>query len=183
MFLSEGAVADWAAVYLKQILLAGSGMAAAGYAVFSTGMAIFRLLGDWLIRRFGPVSTMRTAALIAAAGFAWSLTAQSAVMALPGLALTGAGFSVIVPLVFSAGGRLTSLPTGAGIALVSGAGYIAFLFGPPLIGLLAEWTSLRTALFLVVALSLLTATLARAVKVSSDVQHTLPEEQPDMTAI
>ncbi len=164
MFLSEGAMADWTAVYLKQVLIAGPGVAAAGYAVFSAGMAVFRLFGDAITARLGPVRTVRAGALVAAAGLALALAAQSPGWALPGFALTGAGFSVIVPLVFGAGGHLRSIPRGAGIAIVSGSGYIGFLFGPPLIGLLAEQTSLRSALLLVVALSLLAASLARAVR-------------------
>jgi MFS family permease len=163
MFLSEGAMADWTAVYLKQVLNAGSGISAAGYAVFSAGMAIFRLLGDAVTKRFGPVRTVRGGALVAAAGLTWALAAHSPSWALPGFALTGAGFSVIVPLVFGAGGRLNSVPKGAGVAAVSGSGYIGFLFGPPLIGVIASWSSLRDALFLIVALSLLAAGLAKAV--------------------
>lgn len=163
MFLSEGAMADWTAVYLKQVLNAGSGVSAAGYAVFSAGMAIFRLLGDAVTKRFGPVRTVRGGALVAAAGLTWALAAHSPSWALPGFALTGAGFSVIVPLVFGAGGRLNSVPKGAGVAAVSGSGYIGFLFGPPLIGLIASWSSLRDALFGIVALSLLAAGLAKAV--------------------
>jgi MFS family permease len=168
MFLSEGAMADWTAVYLKQVLFAGPGVAAAGYAVFSAGMAIFRLLGDAITTRLGPVCTVRAGALVAAAGLSIALAAHSPAWALPGFALTGAGFSVIVPLVFGAGGRVRSVPRGAGIAIVSGSGYIGFLFGPPLIGLMAQQTSLRAALCLVVALSLLAAMLARAVRVAAE---------------
>ena len=163
MFLSEGAMADWTGVYLKQMMVAGIGMAAAGYAVFSAGMAIFRLLGDAVTKRLGPVNTVRAGAMLAAFGLAFALTTHSPDWALLGFALTGAGFSVIVPLVFAAGGRMTSLPRGAGIAMVSGSGYIGFLFGPPLIGFAAQWLSLKGALFLVVALSLLAAGLAGAV--------------------
>lgn len=136
MFLSEGAMADWSAVYLKQVLVAGPGVAATGYAVFSAGIAIFRLLGDAITTRLGPVHTVRAGALVAAGGLTIALLAQSPSWALPGFALTGAGFSVIVPLVFGAGGRVRSVPRGAGIAIVSGSGYIGFLFGPPLIGLM-----------------------------------------------
>jgi hypothetical protein len=71
--------------------------------------------------------------------------------------------SEIVALVFVAGGRVSSVPSGAGVATVSGSGYVGFLFGPPLIGLIAQQTSLRIALFVVVGLSFLTATLANAV--------------------
>ena len=170
MFLSEGAIADWTGVYLKQDLSANPGLAAAGYAIFSTGMALFRLLGDAIATRLGPVRTVRAGALVAAAGLTLALTATSPLSALPGFALTGAGFSVIVPLVFAAGGRVRSVGSGAGIAAVSGSGYIGFLFGPPLIGLIAQGTSLRIALFVVVALSLLAASMANAVRETSTAQ-------------
>jgi MFS family permease len=172
MFLSEGAMADWTAVYLKQVLAAGSGLAAAGYAVFSAGMAVFRLLGDAVTKRLGPVLTVRTGALLAAFGLTVALAAASPMWALPGFALTGAGFSVIVPLVFGAGGRVDSFPSGAGVAMVSGSGYIGFLFGPPVIGFIAQVTSLRAALFLIVGLSFLAAILANAVRGA--------EEQPQL---
>ena len=164
MFLSEGAIADWTGVYLKQSLSAGPGLAATGYAVFSTGMAVFRLLGDNLTARLGPVRTLRAGALLAAAGLCTALLAASPMAALPGFALTGAGFSVIVPLVFGAGGRIKSFPSGAGVALVSGSGYIGFLFGPPLIGFIAQHSSLRFALCILAVLSLFTAALANAVR-------------------
>lgn len=163
MFLSEGAIADWAGVYFRQQLNATAGLAAAAYAVFSAGMAIFRLLGDSITRRLGPVRTVRAGALTAAAGLSLALTASSAGLALTGFALTGAGFSVIVPLVFAAGGRLGNFPSGAGVATVSGSGYIGFLFGPPLIGMVAQGASLRIALFGIVGLSLMAAALANAV--------------------
>jgi len=168
MFLSEGAIADWSAVYLKQVLSAGPGLAAAAYAAFSVGMAIFRLLGDHLTARLGPVATVRGGALLAAGALSLALLAQSPYWALPGFALTGAGLAVIVPIVFGAGGRVPSIPSGAGVAVVSGSGYIGFLFGPPLIGFVAQLSSLRMALLVVIALSLLAASLANAVREIKD---------------
>jgi hypothetical protein len=49
------------------------------------------------------------------------------------------------------------------VALVSGSGYIGFLFGPPVIGLASQWLTLRGALFFIVALCLLGAALSKAV--------------------
>ena len=60
------------------------------------------------------------------------------------------GVANVIPLSFSAAGRLPGLPAGVGIAGVAAIGYAGFLAGPPVIGLLAEATSLRIA-FLVVA--------------------------------
>ena len=54
ILLSEGAMADWTAVYMKQALAAGPGAAAAGYSVFSALMALFRFVGDGSPRNSGP---------------------------------------------------------------------------------------------------------------------------------
>jgi MFS family permease len=159
IFLSEGAMADWTAIYLRQILNSGPGQAAAGYAVFSAAMAIFRLCGDAITLRLGSAWTIRGGALLAACGLTEALLVHGPYQALPGFALAGAGFSSIIPLVFAAGGRVKSVSEGAGVAAVSGLGYLGFLFGPTAIGFLSELTSLRIALFFVVALSLLAASL------------------------
>lgn len=172
IFLSEGAMADWTAVYLKQVLAAGPGLAAMGYAVFSAGMAIFRLLGDAITTRLGPARTVRTGALVAAAGLGLALLAPTAYWALPGLAASGAGFSVIIPLVFGAGGRVKSVGRGAGVATVSGIGYLGFLFGPPAIGFVSQLTSLRYALWIVVALCVIAAFLSGAADGDSPPQKT-----------
>jgi MFS family permease len=161
IFLSEGAMADWTAVYLRQVLHSGPGLAATGYAVFSAAMAIFRLCGDAITVRLGPAWTIRAGALIAAAGLTSALLATSPYWALPGFALVGVGFSSIIPLVFAAGGRIPSVSEGAGVAAVSGIGYLGFLVGPTAIGFIAELTSLRAGMFLVVALSLLAAALVK----------------------
>jgi len=164
IFLSEGAIADWTAVYLRQILHASPGTAAAGYAVFSAAMAIFRLSGDAITNRLGPGWTIRGGGILAAAGLASSLVAHSAGWALPGFALAGAGFSSIIPLVFAAGGRASAAGEGVGVAAVSGLGYLGFLAGPPAIGGIAEMTSLRMGLLVVVGLSAMAALLVGAVE-------------------
>ena len=153
IFLSEGAIADWTAVYLKQVLRSGDALAAAGYAVFSTTMAIFRLAGDAITLRLGRAWTIRMGGLIAAAGLAVVCAAESPYAALAGFAAAGAGFSSIVPVVFAAGGRIPGIGDGAGVATVSGLGYLGFLVGPPAIGFISELSSLRWGLFLLVALS------------------------------
>ncbi len=160
--LSEGAMADWTAVYLKQVLRAGAGTAAMGYAVFSASMAIFRFLGDMITSRLGPMLTVRTGSLVAAGGLLWALSVQSPEWSLPGFVGAGAGFSVIIPLVFGSGGRVASINPGAGIATVTGIGYIGFIVGPPTIGFASQLFTLRYALGIVVACCLISAILARS---------------------
>lgn len=161
ILLAEGAMGDWTAVYLKQVLQAGAGTAAAGYAVFSASMAIFRFLGDIITARLGPLRTVRTGSLVAAGGLIWALSVQSPNWSLPGFAATGAGFSVIIPLVFGSGGRVEGISPGAGIATVTGIGYIGFIVGPPAIGFASQLFTLRYGLGIVVACCLLSALLAR----------------------
>lgn len=160
ILLAEGAMADWTALYLKQILNADPGTAAAGYAVFSAAMAIFRFLGDLITVRLGPMRTVRIGSLVAAAGLVWALCVHVPGWALPGFAATGAGFSVIIPLVFGSGGRVESINPGAGIATVTGIGYLGFIVGPPTIGFASQLFTLRYALGVVVACCLITAILS-----------------------
>jgi MFS family permease len=163
IFLSEGAIADWAGVFLHQVLGAGAGLAPVGYAVFSAAMAIFRLSGDAITLRLGRAPTIRYGGAVAAAGLSFALLVHSPYWALGGFAAAGAGFSCIVPLVFAAGGRIPEVSEGAGVATVSGFGYLGFLVGPPAIGFLAELTSLRVGLMLLVLLSATAAALVSLV--------------------
>ncbi len=164
-FISEGAMADWTPVYLSSVLGSGPGVAAAGYAVFSAAMTIGRLSGDWLTVRIGRTRIVRIGALLAAAGLSAALLIGTVPAALVGFVCVGAGFSVAVPLVFSAAGRLDSRSAGPGLAAVTTAGYLGFLAGPPILGFVAEAFTLPIALTLVVAFALVGAALAGFVSV------------------
>ena len=165
-FICEGAMADWTPVYLSSVLGSGPGVAAAGYAVFSAAMTIGRLSGDWLTVRVGRTRIVRIGALLAAAGLSAALLIGTVPAALIGFVCAGAGFSVAVPLVFSAAGRLDSRSAGPGLAAVTTAGYLGFLAGPPLIGFIAEAFTLPLALALIVLFALVGAALAGHVSVA-----------------
>lgn len=160
ILLSEGAMADWTAVYLRQTFAADPSTAANGYAVFSAAMATCRLIGDHVTMRLGSVRTVRNGSLIAACGLAIALLAPSASWAMPGFAATGVGFSVIVPLVFGAAGRVPNVRPGDGIATVTGLGFIGFLIGPPLLGFISQLLTLRGSFAVVLGLCLIAASLS-----------------------
>jgi MFS family permease len=160
ILLAEGAMADWTAVYLRQVLHAGPGIAAAGYSVFSGAMAGFRFLGDFITERLGPLRTVRGGCLVAAAGLVWALAAPNPEWSMPGFAAAGAGLSVIIPLVFGSGGRVPSVSPGPGIATVTGIGYVGFIVGPPSIGFVSQIVTLRYALGIIVACCVVASLLA-----------------------
>jgi MFS family permease len=159
----EGAMADWVALYLRDTVGAGEGVAALGYAVFSAGMVTGRLLGDRATARFGQRRLAKACCFTAALGTTLALAVPAVAPALVGFALTGLGYSVIVPLVYAAAGRL-GVNAGVAIATVSVTGFVGFLAGPPVIGFLAKATSLRAALGVLVLLSLLGVVLARSME-------------------
>lgn len=164
IFLSEGAMADWTAVYLRQVLHASIALAPVGYAVFSAAMTLFRFTGDAITARMGRVRVVRYGGILAAAGIATAVAAPAANWALVGFAAAGAGYSSIIPLAFAAGGRKGPVSEGQGVATVSGTGYMGFLVGPPLIGFLSQLISLRAGLGLLVLLGAVAAALAGAVE-------------------
>lgn len=161
--LAEGATGDWSAVYLNDTLGTGEGAATAAFVAFSLTMTAGRLAGDRLTSRYGAVALTRAMGIVAASGLALSLVSDSVELAILGFALLGAGLSVVVPTVYRAAGTRTVVP-GAGIAAVSTVGYGAFLVGPVAIGFVADATSLRAALWLVVVLLALVPVLAGAVR-------------------
>jgi MFS family permease len=146
--LCEGAVADWAAVYLRGSLHTTSVVAGLGYAAYLAMMMTVRLLGNRLLTRFPAHSVLPALALVATVGLAAALTIDRTESVLVGFVCLGAGLALVVPTVFSACGRIPNVHAGKAVATVSACGWAGFVLGPPAIGELASLTSLRTALLL-----------------------------------
>jgi MFS family permease len=162
-FFGEGSAHDWSAIYLHDVLDTSPGMAAAGFAAFSLAMAAVRFAGDRLSARFGPVRLVRASGLVAAAGFGLGLLAHQPVAGVAGFALLGAGLACVVPVTFSAAGHLGGGLAGVAISRVAAISYLATFVGPPVIGLVADLTSLTVALAIPVVLAGVVALCARAV--------------------
>jgi fucose permease len=146
VMVTEGAMADWGGLYLRQDLGASAAIAALAYSFFTAGMTAGRIVGDWINRRIGPVALLRWGALLTGMPLAAMLLIGQPAAALVGLFVVGLGVSNGVPLMFSAAGRQPDTPPGPGIAAVSSMGSLGFLAGPPFIGFLADATSLPWAL-------------------------------------
>jgi len=160
--LTEGAMADWSAVYLHDALGAPPATAATGFAAFSLAMAAGRFGGDALARWLGPRLLLRTSAAVAAAGLGGALLLGRTPAAIVGFGLVGLGIANVIPVLFSAAGRVQGTPRGTAMAAVATTGYGGYLVGPPLIGLAAEGTSLPVALGIVCAACALIAAGAAA---------------------
>jgi predicted MFS family arabinose efflux permease len=144
VMVTEGAMGDWSGIYLKHDLGASGSAAATGFAGFSLGMALARLGGDELNRRWGAGRLLSGGMGLVTAALAGVLLIGEPVVAVVGFALIGVGIANAVPLLFSAAGRVP--PAGPSLAAVFTVGYTGFIIGPPLIGVLADAASLPGAL-------------------------------------
>ncbi|BCG92419.1 MFS transporter [Mesorhizobium sp. 131-2-1] len=139
--VSEGAVLDWAALYMQQELGADLAIAGLAYAAFSGVMALMRFLGDGVRNRFGAVATLRGSALVAAAGMLVAGLSPSPWLAIAAFAFCGFGIANMVPIIFSAGGNQEGMSSGTGMSVVTTMGYSGILVAPSAIGFVAEHSS------------------------------------------
>ena len=135
--VAEGASMDWSGIYLRQDTGADPGLAAGAYTAFACTMAAARLGGDAVVRRIGPVRTVRAGGVLATCGGALVVVAGSPWAAVSGFALIGVGIAVVVPLCFAAAGRMTASP-GRSIAGVATLAYASGLAAPAAVGWIAQ---------------------------------------------
>jgi len=150
--IAEGGMVDWSTKYMIDVVGEEGTRAALGLTVFSALMTVGRFGGDMIVRRFSRVTILRTGAVFAGSGLLIAVVFPSFYATLAGFALTGLGLATVVPLGFSIAGNTPGVPSGAGIAGVASIGYSSFLAGPPLIGFVAELTSLRASFGIVAGL-------------------------------
>ncbi|MEU7696178.1 MULTISPECIES: MFS transporter [Microbispora] len=150
---AEGAAQDWCAVYLRQVAGASQAVGAAAYTAFACMMAAGRLCGDAVVRRLGPVATVRGSAALAALGGLLVVVSRTPVPAVAGFMLIGVGIAVVVPLVFAAAGNVGSSPS-EGVAGAATVSYASGFVAPSAIGGIATLTELPASFALVTVLLL-----------------------------
>ncbi|NWA27994.1 MFS transporter [Pseudomonas gingeri] len=154
VFLAEGAMLDWSAVFLSAERQVEDAYAGLGYAAFALTMTLGRLTGDAIVRRLGAQRVIVFGGITAAAGLALATLAPAWEAALVGYALVGAGCSNIVPVLYTAVGKQKVMPESIAVPAVTTLGYAGILAGPAAIGMIAHASSLSLA-FMVIALMLL----------------------------
>lgn len=144
---SEGAIVDWSGLYLKEVSIAPEALWGAGFLGFQITMTLGRFLGDSISSKIGSIKMVAFGTLLVLGGYALVLV-TSAYIAILGFALTGLGFSVMVPEVFRIGGRVKGVSSSKGVAFIAGSGYAGFLCAPPILGQIADSSSLVTCFWI-----------------------------------
>lgn len=155
VFLTEGTVLDWSAVYLTDVRAIPASLGGLGYTCFAIAMTAARLTGDRIISSLGRLPVVLGGALIAAAGMAMVTFIASWPLALLGYTLVGAGCANIVPVMFSAAGSQTVMPQAVAVPAITTLGYLGVLSGPAVIGYVAHYTHLSFSFSLIMALMLI----------------------------
>ncbi len=152
--MGEGAISDWSVNYMENITRSPKALAPVALSAFATAMTLGRLFGDRFRGWWGDTRLISVGGMISMTGIAVTLLVPLPYVSIAGFFLIGIGLSTIVPITYSIAGNAKDLPSGVGLAMVTTVGYSGFLFGPPIIGFLADMFNLRIALLVIVLLFL-----------------------------
>jgi predicted MFS family arabinose efflux permease len=139
----EGAVLDWAAIYMQKELGSDVFVSGMGFAFFAGAMALMRFLGDTVRNRLGAVRTLRISGWLGAAGMMGGAVATQDWMVIVSFFIAGLGIANMVPILFSAAGNHPRLPAANAISIVTMVGYCGILVAPSTIGIVAEQVGFR----------------------------------------
>lgn len=157
VFLAEGAILDWSAIFLRDTKGVEQEFAGIGYAAFSVAMAVMRLVGDKLVARLNSKTVVVGGSILGAVGLLIAILSPLVVGTLIGFVLLGLGAANIVPVFFSAAGTLPGVASTVSISAITTIGYTGLLAGPALLGFIAQQFSLAAALSFVALLLLIVA--------------------------
>ncbi|MGL6211349.1 MAG: MFS transporter [Paracoccaceae bacterium] len=174
----EGAVLDWAAIYLAKELGSDTARSGLAFGLFAGTMAVMRFAGDGVRNRFGAVLTIRVSGLIGAAGLMLAALAPTDLIAVAGFAVAGIGVANMVPILFSAGGNQPGISASAGIATVTMMGYCGILVAPSTIGFAGEAFGFRVTYAALSLLLVVVASLAGYVAAADGARHAQAASSP-----
>jgi len=151
-FMAEGSMLDWSAEYLHSEMHYDISTAGIGYAIFSIAMASGRFIGDRMIQKLGSMQVFQLGCLAAACGFLMVVFSPWHYCELLGFCLVGLGASNVVPILFGYSGKIPGVSSDSALTMITTCGYMGLLFGPALIGFVAQATNLSFALSIIAIL-------------------------------
>jgi MFS family permease len=145
----EDAGSTWATLYLREGLGVQAAVAVSGYIAMVGFHFIGRLIGDRLVDRFGERAVARAGGLVAAVGMGAALAFPTVPGTIAGFAAAGFGVATLIPAAMHSADRLPGLRPGTGLTAVTWLMRVGFVSSPPVVGVIADATSLRAGLLVV----------------------------------
>ncbi|MEJ7692020.1 MFS transporter [Daejeonella sp.] len=163
--ICEGTMFDWSGVYFLKIVKAEPG---AGYTAFMIAMASGRFIADWLTHKIGVKRVLQLSGSLTVLGLLISVIFPQEIPAITGFLIVGLGVSSVVPLAYSAASKSTTMPASQALSTVTTIGFFGLLVGPPIVGLLAGETDLKTAFTFLIFMGMLVLILSSFGKFKED---------------
>ncbi len=157
LYMNEGVVLDWAAVFLTTERAVEPAQSSLAFALFSCTMTIGRLFGDKLVQLLGAKKILFLGALVAMLGYTLVLVTDAAWLSLVGFACVGLGSANMVPQIFSLAAQQKVMPVHMAITAVTTLGFTGLLVGPVAMGFVAQATSLASIFVVVIGCLLFVA--------------------------
>jgi predicted MFS family arabinose efflux permease len=169
MAFTEGTGNDWLGVAVIDGYHAEPAVGSLTFAVFVAAMTVARWSGTGLLDRYGRVPVLRVSALAALTGLVLVVFGTGLPVAMAGAVLWGLGAALGFPVGMSAAADAPRSAAGR-VSVVASIGYVAFLAGPPLIGLLGNHVGVLRSLTIaagLMAVGLLVAGACRPLSVEA----------------
>ncbi len=143
---AEGSMGDWSAIYMHTVVGESEAFSALAFGIFGVAMTVGRLGGDFITGLVGKFRMLVLDTMVSGMGLGMVLLISTPIWSMIGFFLVGIGLATIVPIIYSTAGNLQGINPSAGIAMVTSLGYVGFFIGPPVIGLLSDFSGLRIGL-------------------------------------
>jgi MFS family permease len=168
--ICEGAMFDWSGIYFQKVVRADKDWIGAGYTAFMCTMATGRFLADRVSHRIGFKRTIQLSGVLIAVGLGIAVSFPVLSTSILGFFIVGFGVSSVVPLVYSQAGRSKKVSPGMALAAVSSIGFLGFLIGPPLIGIVAGLFNLRISFLIIAVIGVIVVLIAGGKKQESPIE-------------
>ena len=162
---SEGIMFDWSGVYFKEIVKAPGSLVVLGYTSFMVTMAAGRFISDILVGKYGSRKVLIVSGFLISVGLYTAVLFPYLISCTIAFMLVGFGVSNVVPIVFNAAGNTKDVPAGIALTIVSSISFLGFLIGPPIIGYVAEMTSLKYSFAIIGIFGVFISVLAKNLKI------------------
>ena len=155
---------DWSGVYFKDVIKAPGALVILGYTSFMIMMASGRFVGDSLIHKFGRKKVLQISGVMISAGLFTAVFFPFVIPSTIAFMFVGLGVSTIVPTVYSVAGKTPNVAPSVALTTVSSVSFLGFLMGPPIIGYIAELSSLRFSFAFIGVFGLLITLMVSRIK-------------------
>lgn len=163
--VAEGTMTDWSSEYMKHITHAPVHLIGYGLTAYMFAMASGRFISDFTVRRFGEQKTLLICGILLFIGLGSSVMFPSVYSTIIAFMVVGLGVSAVVPMCYNLAGHNKSMPPQQALTLVTSIGFLGFFLGPPIIGFIAQQSSLKTAFAIIALFGLAISILSRFISI------------------